>query len=118
MEHRTVNTRLPDCRLRAMGAPGFTLIEIMIAVLVLGMILLMLTQSFHAVAASKVQGENALAVAQAGRTIMLQMSDEIRGAVQTPFIASKTIFQGRARMEHFLPADTVTVSTLDPGHRR
>ena len=90
----------------------------MIAVVVLGLILLMLTQSFHVVATSKVHGENALAVAQAGRTVLLQMSDEIRGAVQTPFIASKTMFQGRARMEHFLPADTLTVSTLDPGHRR
>ena len=50
----------------------------MIAVVVLGLILLMLTESFHAVATSKVHGENSLAVAQAARTIML--ADERRAA--------------------------------------
>lgn len=103
---------------RPCGAPGFTLIEIMIAVVVLGLILVMLTESFHTVATSKAHGENSLAVAQAGRTIILQMSSELRGAVQTPFTASKTLLEGHARMQHFLPADTLTVSTLDPGHRR
>jgi prepilin-type N-terminal cleavage/methylation domain-containing protein len=97
---------------------GFTLIEIMIAVVILGLILVMLTESFHTVAASKVHGENSLAAAQAGRTIILQMSDELRGAVQTPFTASRTMLQGHARMQHFMPADTLAVSTLDPGHRR
>jgi prepilin-type N-terminal cleavage/methylation domain-containing protein len=100
------------------AARGFTLIEIMIAVVILGFILVMLTESFHTVATSKVHGENSLAVAQAGRTIILQMSDELRGAVQTPFTASKTLLQGHARMQHFVPADTLSVSTLDPGHRR
>ena len=100
------------------AAPGFTLIEIMIAVVVLGLILLMLTQSFHAVATSKVHGENVLAVAQAARNITLAMSDELRGAVQTPFTASKTMLAGHARMQHFVPMDTLSVSTLDPGHRR
>jgi len=104
--------------LRRRAVPGFTLIEIMIAVVVLGLVLLMLTQSFHAVATSKVHGENVLAVSQAARTIVLQMSDELRGAVQTPFTASKTMLAGHARMQHFVPMDTLTLSTLDPGHRR
>jgi len=106
----------PEPRYR--GAHGFTLIEIMIAVVVLGFILLMLTESFHAVGTSKVHGENSLAVAQAGRTIILQMSGELRGAVQTPFTASRTMLQGHARTQHFLPSDTLSVSTLDPGHRQ
>src|SRR5271170_7838539 len=118
MNRALARTALPAARATSASAPGFTLIEIMIAVVVLGLILLMLTQSFHEVGASKVHGENALAVAQAGRTILLQMSDEIKGAVQTPFIASKTMFAGRARMQHFLPVDTLAVATLDPGHRR
>lgn len=103
---------------RFRSAAGFTLIEIMIAVVILGLILLMLTESFHTVATSKVHGENSLAVTQAARTIMLQMSDELHGAVQTPFTASKTLLQGHARMQNFHPADTLSISTLDPGHRR
>jgi len=112
--NRAIQQRLP----RRDAAPGFTLIEIMIAVVVLGLILLMLTQSFHAVATSKVHGESVLAVAQAARNITLAMSDELRGAVQTPFTASKTMLAGHARMQHFVPVDTLSVSTLDPGHRR
>lgn len=103
---------------RRPAEPGFTLIEIMIAVVVLGLVLLMLAQSFHTVATSKVHGENVLAVAQAARMVVLQMSDELRGAVQTPFTASKTMLAGHARMQHFVPMDTLSVSTLDPGHRR
>ncbi|HTT74474.1 MAG TPA: type II secretion system protein GspJ [Candidatus Binataceae bacterium] len=113
-----MRTRLRQTFLPRSAASGFTLIEIMIAVVVLGIVLLMLAQSFHTVAASKVHGENVMAVVQASRTIMLHMSDELRGAVQTPFTASKTMLAGRARMEHFVPMDTLLVSTLDPGHRR
>jgi prepilin-type N-terminal cleavage/methylation domain-containing protein len=112
--NRAIQQRLA----RQNAASGFTLIEIMIAVVVLGLILLMLTQSFHAVATSKVHGENVLAVAQAARNITLAMSNELRGAVQTPFTASKTMLAGHARMQHFVPMDTLSVSTLDPGHRR
>jgi prepilin-type N-terminal cleavage/methylation domain-containing protein len=105
-------------RLARGTAPGFTLIEIMIAVVVLGLLLLMLAQSFHTVAASKVHGQNVLAVAQAARTVVLEMGDELRGSVQTPFTASKTMLAGHARMQHFVPMDTLSFSTLDPGHRR
>lgn len=100
------------------AAPGFTLIEIMLAVAILGMVLLMLAESFHAVAGSKVHAENRIAIDQAARTILAQMSDELRGAVQTPFIQSRVILFGHARMDGGLPMDTFTVSTLDPGHRR
>jgi prepilin-type N-terminal cleavage/methylation domain-containing protein len=103
---------------RRRGAPGFTLIEIMLAVAILGMVLLMLAQSFHAVAASKVHGENRIAIDQSARTILAQMSDELRGAVQTPFYPSRVSMVGLARMEGGQPMDTFTVSTLDPGHRR
>jgi prepilin-type N-terminal cleavage/methylation domain-containing protein len=97
---------------------GFTLIEMMIAIVVLGFILVMLAESFHAVAGSKVHGENRLAVDQAGRTILMEMSDELRGAVQTPIIASRVVLIGEARMGGGQAMDSVTVSTLDPGHRR
>lgn len=99
-------------------AAAFTLIEIMLAVAILGMVLLMLAESFHAVAGSKVHGENRIAIDQAARTILSQMSNELRGAVQTPFIASRVILLGNARKEGGAPMDTFTVSTLDPGHRR
>lgn len=99
------------------AARGFTLIEIMLATAILGMVLLMLAGSFHAVAGSKPHGENRIAIDQAARTILAQISDELRGAVQTPFIQSRVLLTGNARMNNGLPMDTFTVSTLDPGHR-
>ena len=56
----------------------------MLATAILGMVLVMLAGSFHAVAGSKSHGENRIAIDQAARTILAQMSDELRGAVQTP----------------------------------
>jgi prepilin-type N-terminal cleavage/methylation domain-containing protein len=106
-----------SARRRRMKA-GFTLIEIMLAVAILGTVLLMLAESFHAVATSKVHGENRIAIDQSARTILAQMSDELRGAVQTPFLASRVMLIGLARVEGGLPMDTFSVSTLDPGHRR
>jgi prepilin-type N-terminal cleavage/methylation domain-containing protein len=103
---------------RRRQAPGFTLIEIMLAVAILGMVLVMLAESFHTVASSKTHGETRIAVDQAGRTILSQMCNELRGAVETPFIASHVILLGKARKEGGRPMDTFTVSTIDPGHRR
>jgi prepilin-type N-terminal cleavage/methylation domain-containing protein len=100
------------------AARGFTLIELMLAIAILGLVLLMLAQSFHAVAGSKLHAEGRIAVDQAARTILAQMSDELRGAVQTPYIPSRVLLIGVARMEGGMPMDTFTVSTLDPGHRR
>jgi len=99
-------------------AAAFTLIEIMLAVFILGLVLLMLAESFHAVSSSKVHGESRIALDQAARTVLAQMSDELRGAVQTPFLASRVLFLGNARKEGGEPMDTFIVSTLDPGHRR
>lgn len=107
-------------RTRAAGrcSPAFTLIEIMLAIAILGMVLVMLAESFHAVSGSKTHAENRIALDQAARTILAQMSDELRGAVQTPFIASRVLLLGNARKDGGVPMDTFTVSTLDPGHRR
>lgn len=103
---------------RRRHAAAFTLIEIMLAILILGLVLMMLAESFHAVAGSKVHGENRIALDQAARTILSQMSNELRGAVQTPFIASRVLLLGHARKDGGEPMDSFTVSTLDPGHRR
>jgi prepilin-type N-terminal cleavage/methylation domain-containing protein len=97
---------------------GFTLIEIMIALSILALILVMLAGSFHAVATGKVHAENRLAVDQEGRTILWELSNEIRGAVQTPLVASRTMLAGQGRMENNTPLDSITASTLGPGHRR
>jgi type II secretory pathway pseudopilin PulG len=111
--------RVPSAREhRRRHAASFTLIEIMLAVAILGMVLLMLAESFHAVAGSKAHAENRIAIDQAARTILSQMSNELRGAVQTPFIASRVILLGHARKDGGEPMDSFTVSTLDPGHRR
>jgi prepilin-type N-terminal cleavage/methylation domain-containing protein len=111
---RALITRAHRCRCTR----AFTLIEIMLAVAILGMVLLMLAESFHAVASSKVHGENRIAVDQAARTILSQMCNELRGSVETPFIASHVVLLGHARKEGGEPMDSFTVSTLDPGHRR
>jgi hypothetical protein len=99
-------------------APAFTLIEIMLAIFILGLVLVMLAESFHAVAGSKSHGENRIELDQAARTILSQMSNELRSAVQTPFIASHVSLVGNARKNRGEPMDSFTVSTLDPGHRR
>jgi prepilin-type N-terminal cleavage/methylation domain-containing protein len=100
------------------AARGFTLIEIMLAVTILGLILVMLAGSFHAISMGKVQAENRLAVNQQGRTILFELSDEIRGAVQTPLITSRVMLMGEGQMQNNVPLDSITISSLDPHHRR
>jgi prepilin-type N-terminal cleavage/methylation domain-containing protein len=97
---------------------GLTLIELMLAIAILGMVFVMLAGSFHAIAAGKVQAEGRLATNQQGRTILWEMSNEIRGAVQTANIASHLQLEGLGRMQNNAPMDSISVSTLDPGHRR
>ena len=97
---------------------GFTLLELMLAVAILGLIVVMLAQSFHAVAASKLHAEERLYSERSGRAILWQMSNEIRGAVQTPLAPSRVLVLGAARYQGGIPVNTLTVSTLDPGHRR
>jgi prepilin-type N-terminal cleavage/methylation domain-containing protein len=97
---------------------GFTLIEVMIALSILAVVLVMLAGSFHAVATGKVQGENRLASGQQSRTLLMGMSDEMRGAVQTPNVGSVVMVLGTARMANRVPLDSIAISTLDPGHRR
>lgn len=116
---------MADLRLRsrrsycaAAWSAGFTLIEIMLALAILAVVLVMLSGSFHTVAAGKVQGENRLALDQEGRILLAELSSEIRGAVQTPLVPSRTFLYGQARMQNALPLDTIMVSSIDPGHRR
>ena len=98
---------------------GFTLIEVMIAVAILGLVFAMLAGSFHTVATGKVQGESHLAAAQQSRTILTGMSNEIRGTVQTAMTnPSQVTVIGTGRMEDRAPLDALSISTLDPGHRR
>jgi hypothetical protein len=111
-------TGLRKARGRPRHTVAFTLLEVMLAIFILGLVLVMLAESFHAVAASKVHGENRIAIDQAARTILSQMSNELRGTVQTPFIASRVYLLGNARKGGGEPMDTFSVSTLDPGHRR
>jgi prepilin-type N-terminal cleavage/methylation domain-containing protein len=97
---------------------GFTLIEMMVAVAILGLVMVMLYEGFHSVAGSKVHAENRLAVDQAARTILWQMGNELRGAVQTAIAPSRVMLVGEARMAGGHPIDNLLFSTLDPGHRR
>jgi prepilin-type N-terminal cleavage/methylation domain-containing protein len=103
-------------RIRARA--GFTLIELMLAVSLLGLILVTLAASFAAVAHSKIHGESRIAIDDQGRAILFMMSKELRGAVYTPFEPSKVLLMGTGHQQNGQPLDSLVVSTLDPGHRR
>ena len=97
---------------------GFTLIELMLAVGLLGLILVILATSFAAVAHSKTHGESRLAIEDQGRTILFQLSKELTGAVNTPFEPSRVLLIGTGHQQNGRPLDSLVVSTLDTGHRR
>jgi prepilin-type N-terminal cleavage/methylation domain-containing protein len=97
---------------------GFTLIELMLAVAILGLIVVMLAESFHAVSLSKLHAEARLNSERSGRAILWQMSNEIRCAIQTPLAPSRVLMLGSAKYQGGVPVNTLTVSTLAPGHRR
>ncbi len=100
------------------GRPrGFTLLEMMVAVAILGIVMVMLASSFHAVAAGKTQAEGRLLSDRQARAILSQLTTELRGAVQTPLIASDVTLIGQGHMQNGTPLDTLFVSTLNPGHR-
>ncbi len=105
-------------RQRAGASPGFTLLEMMLAVAVLGLMLVMLSSSFSTVAHSKVHAADRLVTDHTGRALLFQMSNEIRGAVQTPQTQSRVYLLGVGHMQGGLPLDTISISTLDYGHRR
>ena len=97
---------------------GFTLIEIMLAVAILGVIMVMLASSFHAVAAGKTHAEGRLMSNRQARAVLAQLTNEMHGAVQTPLIASHVLLVGQGRMQNGAPLDSLMISTLDSGHRR
>jgi prepilin-type N-terminal cleavage/methylation domain-containing protein len=105
-------------RLKNARARGFTLIEMMLAITILALVLVMIAGSVHAIAQSKLHAESRLYTAAEGRAILAQMSNELRGAVQTPVVPSYVVLLGHPHMSNGVAIDELTVSTLDPGHRR
>ncbi len=73
---------LSENRLRS--SAGLTLIELMLSIGILAIVLVMIAGSFNAVIHSKAHGEARLDVDRQGRAILWELSNEIRGAVQTP----------------------------------
>lgn len=112
------------CSDRSIASPlhglsrGFTLIEIMLAVAILGVIMVMLASSFHAVAAGKTHAEGRLLSNRQARALLAQLSSELHGAVQTPLIASHVMLVGQGRMQNGAPLDNLVISTIDSGHHR
>jgi|SRR5271157_1126181 len=102
------------------AAAGFTLIELMLAVSILAIILVMVAGSFNVVAHGKIHAENRLTANQVGRSILWQMSQELRGAVRT---TSETapyhmLLLGQGHMQGGAALDSLTLSTLHAGHNR
>jgi prepilin-type N-terminal cleavage/methylation domain-containing protein len=118
MTRRSIDTRAEHPSAQLIDQRGFTLIEMMLAVGVLGIILAMLASSFSAVAHSKVHAEGRLLVDREGRALLWQMSKEVRNAVQTPAIPSHVFLQGAGHSGSNGPIDTIALSTFDAGHRR
>ena len=92
----------------------------MLAITILAIVLIMIAGSFNAVIDSKVHGEARLEVDREGRAILWELSNEIRGAVQTPSPnpISNVMLIGLGQMRDFVPVNGITVSTLAAGHRR
>lgn len=90
----------------------------MLAVAILGIIMVMLAGSFHAVVQGKTHAENRLLGDREARAVLVQMSDELEGAIQTPLVASRVLMVGRASMNNGAPLDNLSISTTDIGHRR
>lgn len=103
---------------RSRGSAGFTLLELMLAITILSVVLVMIAGSFNAVIHSKVHGESRLNVDRQGRAILWELSNEIRGAVQTPLPPSNVLLIGKGQMRDQAPIDAIAVSTLAAGHRR
>jgi general secretion pathway protein J len=97
---------------------GFTLLEMMLAIAITAIVLAVIASSFNAVAHSKTHAGDRLSIDREGRATIWAMSNEIRGAVQTPMAISRVVFVGTGQMRDGLPEDSLTVSTLDAGHRR
>jgi len=95
---------------------GFTLIEMMLAVMILGVILAMLAGSFSVVAHSKARFESQLNVDHEGRTLLWAISNELRDSVQTTLFPSHVLLMGQGQIRNGLPLDNMTVSTIDLSH--
>ncbi len=98
-------------------ARGFTLIEMMLAVAILGIVMVMLAGSFHAVATGKTQAENRLTSNREARALLLEIGSELHGAIQTPLIASRVLLVGQGLMRNGVPLDSLAISTINVGHR-
>ena len=103
---------------RLRSSAGLTLIELMLSIGILAIVLVMIAGSFNAVIHSKAHGEARLDVDRQGRAILWELSNEIRGAVQTPLRPSNVLFIGLGQMRSGSPVDAITISTLAAGHRR
>jgi prepilin-type N-terminal cleavage/methylation domain-containing protein len=104
---------------RAAASPaGFTLIEMMLVMGILALVLVMIAGSFNAVARGKTDGEQRLWAEREGRAIVFEISNDLRGAVQTMNSPSRVLLVGEAHKANGLPLDNLTVSTINISHRR
>lgn len=100
------------------ASQGFTLLELMLALALVAVLLVLLFSAVHTVAQSKAQAEARLDADEEGRALMWTMTRELRGAVYTPMIPSHILLLGQANKQGGQALDNLTVSTINPGHRR
>ena len=100
--------------------------ELMLAIALLALVMAMLWGGFSAITKSKIHAEGRLAADQTGRSIMWQLSKELRGLVQNSALLtqapikplSNVLLVGHGQTTRSLPLDSITFSTTVVGHRR
>jgi len=95
---------------------GFTLIEMMVALALLGMMMALVTGSYYASARAKRRIESRLDLVAMGRMALNTMIKEINGAYINETDPSSTPFQGEHEGSFESPQDSIhfTTTTFDP----
>lgn len=96
------------------GGAGFTLLEVMLAVTIFGIVATTLYGTFARTLRSKTLGEERIDVVRTGRTAVGRMADEIMAAAY-PVSGEQYRFAAIAEGTEAIPLDTLSFSTFSNG---
>jgi prepilin-type N-terminal cleavage/methylation domain-containing protein len=106
---------MAQARDRRRGGAGFTLIEVMLAVTIFGIVATALYGTFARTLRSKTLGEERIDVVRTGRTAVGRMADEIMTAVYPSEALDEYRFQALAGGSEAAPLDSLSFSTFSNG---
>ena len=87
---------------------GFTLLELLVATVILGILLTALYGSFSRTLRGKVQAENRSALSRAARTTLLRIAQDLQGSFVLPSTSGTLHLVSEDRSHGSLPQDTLT----------